>query len=276
MIPAKAGWFPRGATEIDARRFCFAAWLVICALCLLWNLGGALLYDVDEGAFSEATREMLERHDFVTTYLNGQLRFDKPILIYWLQALSVSVFGLHEWSLRLPSALAASGWLWTIMVFVRRRLDVTTAIIAMTFAGTAVGVLAIGRAATADALLNLCLCAALLDAYGYSETARRAQLIRAYVWMGLGMLTKGPVALIVPFLVTGIFFVVAGRTREWLKAIVDPLGWALLLAIALPWYVLEFAEQGVLFFKGFFMRHNVDRFTETLQGHRGAWFYYIP
>ena len=62
---------------------------------------------------------MLERRDFITTYLNGQLRFDKPILIYWLQALSVSVFGLHEWSLRLPSALAASGWLWTIMAFVR-------------------------------------------------------------------------------------------------------------------------------------------------------------
>src|SRR4051812_12048494 len=86
LQPAKAGWFPRATSEFAARRYCFAAWLALCVLCLFWNLGGALLYDVDEGAFSEATREMLERHDFVTTYLNGQLRFDKPILIYWLQA----------------------------------------------------------------------------------------------------------------------------------------------------------------------------------------------
>jgi 4-amino-4-deoxy-L-arabinose transferase-like glycosyltransferase len=276
MIPAKAGWFPRPATELDARRLCFAAWLALCALCLFWNLGGALLYDVDEGAFSEATREMLERHDFLTTYLNGQLRFDKPILIYWLQALSVSLFGLHEWTLRLPSALAASGWLWAIMVFTRRRLDPLTAILAMAFAGTAVGVLIIGRAATADALLNLCLCAALLDAYRYVESGRRAQLLRVYAWMGIGMLTKGPVALVVPCMVTAVYFASTGRIRDWVRAIADPAGWLLLLAIALPWYALEFREQGALFFNGFFMRHNVERFTDPLQGHTGAWFYYIP
>ena len=263
-------------TDVDARRFCFAAWLALCALSFFWNLGGALLYDVDEGAFSEATREMLERHDFVTTYLNGQLRFDKPILIYWLQALSVTLFGLHEWTFRLPSALAASGWLWAIMVFVQRRLDPFTAVIATALAGTAVGVLIIGRVATADALLNLCLCAALLDAYRYIESGRRAQLLRVYAWMGVGMLTKGPVALLVPCMVTAIYFASTGRMRAWVRAIADPVGWLLLLAIALPWYLLEFHEQGLLFFKGFFLRHNVERFTDPLQGHTGAWFYYVP
>jgi 4-amino-4-deoxy-L-arabinose transferase-like glycosyltransferase len=263
-------------SDLDARRFCFAAWLALCALCFFWNLGGALLYDVDEGAFSEATREMLERHDFVTTYLNGQLRFDKPILIYWLQALSVTLFGLHEWTFRLPSALAASGWLWAIMVFVQRRLDPFTAVIAAALAGTAAGVLIIGRVATADALLNLCLCVALLDAYRYIESGRRAQLLRVYAWMGVGMLTKGPVALLVPCMVTAIYFASTGRMRAWLRAIADPVGWLLLLAIALPWYLLEFHEQGLLFLKGFFLRHNVERFTDPLQGHTGAWFYYVP
>ena len=56
-----------------------------------FNLGEAPLFDVDEGAFTEATREMFERNDFMTTCLNGSTRYDKPILIYWLQALSIKI-----------------------------------------------------------------------------------------------------------------------------------------------------------------------------------------
>ena len=87
-----------------------AGWLLAayCALVLFANLGAAPLVDVDEGAFSEATREMLARGDYVTTWLNGELRFDKPILTYWLQAAAVSVAGPVEWAFRLPSALAGA------------------------------------------------------------------------------------------------------------------------------------------------------------------------
>ena len=66
------------------------------------NLNGYLLFDHDEGAFSEATRGMFERNDFITTYLNDRVRFDKPILIYWLQAASISIFGTEVWAFRLP------------------------------------------------------------------------------------------------------------------------------------------------------------------------------
>ncbi|MFN4065583.1 MAG: ArnT family glycosyltransferase, partial [Parazoarcus communis] len=62
------------------------------------RLGGAPLFDVDEGAFSEATREMFERGDFLSTYLNGEHRFDKPILVYWLQAIGFLLFGATEWA----------------------------------------------------------------------------------------------------------------------------------------------------------------------------------
>ena len=51
-----------------------------------WLLGDSALYDLDEGAFTEATREMFENGNFIATYLNGEPRYDKPILIYWLQA----------------------------------------------------------------------------------------------------------------------------------------------------------------------------------------------
>src|ERR1700693_780813 len=63
-------------------------------------LGRAPLFDVDEGAFSQATLEMFQRGDYLSTYLNGVPRYDKPILVYWLQAASVLAFGAAWPSLR--------------------------------------------------------------------------------------------------------------------------------------------------------------------------------
>ena len=83
-------------------------------------LGDVPLFDLDEGAFTEATREMLQRRDFISTWLNGAPRFDKPVLIYWLQAGAVTLFGQSEWAFRLPSALCAAAWVWVIFLFVRR------------------------------------------------------------------------------------------------------------------------------------------------------------
>src|SRR5437763_12236328 len=104
------------------------ALVIYCAILFFWNLGAAPLVDVDEGAFSEATREMLARGDFITTYLNGELRFDKPILTYWLQAIPVSLAGPVEWAFRLPSALAASLWVWLLYRFARREAPETASI----------------------------------------------------------------------------------------------------------------------------------------------------
>ena len=135
----------------------------ICLVCFFYSLGLSPLFDLDEGAFSEATREMLERGDFVTTYLNGTPRFDKPILIYWLQAFSVSLFGLQEWALRLPSALAASLWTLAVFSFTRPRFGQTAAVAAAAMTASALAVTVIGRAATADAVFNLLVALSMFD-----------------------------------------------------------------------------------------------------------------
>jgi hypothetical protein len=240
------------------------------------QLGGFPLFDVDEGAFSEATREMLERGDFVTTWLNGQPRFDKPILTYWLQALSVACFGAREFAFRLPSALAALGWVGAIFLFARQHADRNTAYCAALIAATTLGVNVIGRGATADALLNLFLALAMFDIYRYMEQplARYRRLV--WLWMALGLLTKGPVALLIPFAASGLAFALHGKLRAWRQALFDPAGWLILLAVAGPWYVLEYLRQGDAFIAGFFMRHNVERFMAPLQGHRGNLLYYLP
>src|SRR5262245_12141409 len=85
-----------------------------------WMLGAAPLFDVDEGAFSQATLEMFQRGDFLSTYLNGQPRYDKPILVYWLQAAFVFLLGPSEWAFRLPSAICGTLWAYLTYGFAKK------------------------------------------------------------------------------------------------------------------------------------------------------------
>jgi 4-amino-4-deoxy-L-arabinose transferase-like glycosyltransferase len=70
----------------------------------LMGLGMAPLFDLDEGAFTASTTEMFLRHDFLSTWLMGVPRYDKPVLSYWFQAGSVALLGPSAWAFRLPSA----------------------------------------------------------------------------------------------------------------------------------------------------------------------------
>jgi 4-amino-4-deoxy-L-arabinose transferase-like glycosyltransferase len=259
---------------------------------LFFRLGTVPLFDVDEGAFSEATREMLARGDYVSTWLDGQARFDKPILIYWLQAASITLFGTGEFAFRLPSALAATAWIGAIAVFGRERFDGAagpdsaqgggqvsgrgSGHAAAFIAATTAGFTVIGRGAIADALLNLFLALAMFDIMRYAADGQPRQRRRVFLWMGLGLLTKGPVALLVPAAAACLGFALQGRIGVWWRALRDPAGWAILLAVAAPWYLLEYARRGHAFLAGFFMRHNVERFMAPLQGHGGGILYYVP
>jgi 4-amino-4-deoxy-L-arabinose transferase-like glycosyltransferase len=252
-----------------------ALWAVALLAPLVLRLGTAPLFDVDEGAFAEATREMLASGDFGFTTLHGAPRFDKPILVYWLQAASVAAFGLGEGALRLPSALCAWGWCLAVARFGWTRLGPRTAMLAGAIAATSLGVLAIGRAATADGLLNLLLALAALDAWRHLESGARGPLRRAYLWIGLGLLAKGPVALVVPAGATLVWALASGALRRWARAALDPAGWAILLAVAAPWYAYALHRHGWAFVDGFLVRHNVARYTSVLEGHRGSLLYYL-
>ncbi|MFZ4760104.1 MAG: ArnT family glycosyltransferase, partial [Burkholderiaceae bacterium] len=185
-----------------------ASRIVLAAYWLAW-LGVAPLFDVDEGAFAEASREMLTSGDWGHTTLNGTDRFDKPILVYWLQAASIGLFGVNEWAVRLPSALCAFGWALATGGFAAQRWGERTGLLAAVILSTSLGPLAIGRASTADALLNLLLALAAFDLWRYLERAAPASgapdphgaaaaLRRMALWIALGVLAKGPVAVVVP------------------------------------------------------------------------------
>lgn len=261
----------RPALPLDARLLLLGA-----ALSLLVGLGAAPLFDLDEGAFTAATLEMFARGDFMQTFLNGQPRTDKPILIYWLQAASVAVFGWSEWALRLPSAVASLAWMAMAYAFARRLYDTPTALAASVLTATTLGVALISHAATADALLNACLAGAVFAQYLALRDGDRRLGLLAWACMGLGFLTKGPVALLLPLGTAFLYCASRGAWARFFGHALNLRGIGLFLLIAAPWYVAVTLMHGTTFVEGFFLKHNVARYAGAMEGHAGGPLYYLP
>ncbi len=253
-----------------------AALALLILVSFFAGLGSAPLFDVDEGAFSEATREMIVSKNYLTTYLNGAPRFDKPILIYWLQMASVRLFGLNEFAFRLPSALAGTAWATSIFLFVRKESGNRQAFLAAAMMVLSLQVIVIAKAAIADGVLNCFLAMTMFALLHHYKTGSKNALHFAFAAAGFGMLTKGPIAIIIPFAVTFLFSLQGGTLKKWIRMICNPAGIALFLLIALPWYLLEYRDQGMDFIEGFFFKHNINRFNSSFEGHSGSLFYYIP
>ncbi|WP_295004136.1 glycosyltransferase family 39 protein [uncultured Dechloromonas sp.] len=263
-------------------RFLLSPFSLVLAVLIAFvlNAYSLPLTDVDEGAFSEATREMMARGNLVSPTLNDAPRHDKPILIYWAQAASVSVLGVSEIGFRLPSIVFAVLWMLALYRFCLRHADRRTAQVAALVMALSLAVGFIAKAAISDALLNLFIALSMFGIYDYFCAERdgrptRRLLFYTYAMLGLGFLTKGPVAVFFPLLVSGLFFVSAGAWRAWLRAIFFWPGWLVFLAIVVPWHVAVYLDQGDAFFRGFYLKHNVNRYSNTFEGHGGKWYYYL-
>ena len=233
------------------------------------------LFDLDEGAFSAATREMIESGNWVSTYLNGVPRHDKPILIYWFQAVSVNLFGLSEFSLRLPSILASMVWIYSVHHFCKQVFDTRIASLSVWLLSSCWLTTIIFKSATADALLNSIICLTFFQIYYYISNPRSWRLVWIGVLMGLGFLTKGPVAVVLPALSSLITLAILSKEKVWLRAVVHPYTWGMFLLIVLPWHIAVYLDQGYEFFKGFYLGHNLNRFSETRESHGGKIYYYL-
>ncbi len=251
-------------------------WLLALVMLPLLSLGTPPLFDLDEGAFTSSTTEMFLRGDFLSSYMLGEPRHDKPILIYWLQAAAISLFGASEFGFRLPSALASGLWILATYLFVARVQRREAGLIAAMIIATAAGLSIITRAATADALLHLFLAVGGYATWLWFKEGKPVWRYLGFAAMGLGFLTKGPIAVLVP-VGTAFLWCLSekspGRFFRW------ALHWRailLFLAIAAPWFVLQTWIEGPDFLRGFFLKHNMSRFDTPMEGHGGQYFYYLP
>ena len=245
-----------------------AAFLVYLA-----GLGGFHLLDVDEPRFATASRNMIARGDWIVPWFNGAVRYDKPILIYWLQAGAMLLLGATEVAARLPSAFGiALGAAATTGIGMRIGLPAATSMLAGGILATAPIAIAIGHGATADGLmlgLTTSTCWLLFT------MAEQRPLVRQSIGLGslLGacFLVKGPPALVAP-LALWIGLTMTGRGPRWRDGFLATfVATALVLAWGIPALVLTdggFWNEGI-------GHHVIDRSTRGFEGHGGhQWYWY--
>jgi len=239
-------------------------------------LGGHALWDVDEPNNAVCAREMLATGNWWVPVFNGALRFDKPILLYWLMMPAYSLFGVNEFAARLPSALAMTALTFTVFHFGRRLVNEKVGLTAALLFATMLHIIVIGRAATPDPLFMLCISFALFALFYVDQIRpdRPHLLYAAYAAIGLGVLAKGPVAVLMPALAVGSYLLLMGRWRD-LSLFRPVRGLLIILAVALPWYVAVGVLTDGVWLQGFILHHNIDRFTGSLQGHRGFPGFYL-
>lgn len=247
--------------------------LTVSALLTLPGLGATSLWDVDEGVNAQAAREMRDADTWVIPTFNYHLRTAKPVMLYWLQRASYAVFGVSEWSARLPSALA--GCLSVLLTYElgRRLFGRATGLLAGIILASCVQFAILSHAATPDALLLTFTLLAMLAFWVGHEDGSRAFWVPTAVACGLAVLTKGPVGVVLPGLVILAYF---AWNRELSRLLDRRLAVAALVfvLVAGPWYALVASETRGEWVKAFWGHDNVGRFLRPLEGHRGPIWYY--
>jgi 4-amino-4-deoxy-L-arabinose transferase-like glycosyltransferase len=248
--------------------------VLVIGVCLFSGLNTLGLVGPDEPRYAAIARAMAETRDWVTPRLWGTPWFEKPILYYWTAATSIRLFGVSEFSLRLPSALAGllavAAAAWTAL----RSYGMRTACYALLMLPATVAMIAFARAATPDMLFAAFLTAALAAAIEILQKPRPGTLARILfgVFLGAGVLAKGPAAVLLAGGGVLLWSALSGRWRASLRFL-HPVLVVAACATALPWYIVC-ALRNPDFLRSFLWQHNFERYLTPVFEHRQpVWFF---
>jgi 4-amino-4-deoxy-L-arabinose transferase-like glycosyltransferase len=249
----------------------------LASLAYLVNLGASSIWDANEAYYVETPREMIESGNYITPTFNYEPRTNKPVLSYWIVAGLYHFAGVSVAAERVAIAAAA-------LIVIAATFFLARAVSPYAIAGliAALGLAAnprffmFGRRILVDVLLGACITLTLLF-FVLAErqpARRRLFLLLMYASVGLGMLTKGPVAAVLPAAVFFLYLMVHGGLSR-LRSMMLPAGTLVVLAIVVPWYVALYNANGWEPIASFFGRENFDRYTSDLGVTRSP-FYYVP
>lgn len=255
-------------------------WLLWAAIALIWF--GALdhrdLFQTDEGRYAEIPREMLVSGDWVTPRLNGFLYFEKPPLQYWATAAAYHLFGQHNWTARLWTALC--GFLGLVASYwaAKRFWGPRAALFATAFLLSSPYYLAMGHFNSLDmglaCFLNLALFAFLAAQHQEGAPLSRYFMLLCWLFLALALLNKGLVALVLPGLTLIGYSLWKKDWRLWQRL---ELGWGLgvLLLVTAPWFLVVSARNpGFLQF--FFIHEHFQRYLSEIHERVEPWWYFLP
>jgi 4-amino-4-deoxy-L-arabinose transferase-like glycosyltransferase len=229
---------------------------------------------------------MVADNNWITPTYDGENRYDKPILFYWLMAASYKMFGVNEFSARFPSAISAFLLSVAVFLFARRFGGEQGALYAAISLVLSPYFLLYSHAAVTDMTLTLFITLSLLSFYlsapeGAVRSGTRSSPMRPnayiygfYAFSALAFLTKGLIGILFPFGIA-IIFVMIAEGLPGIRRVLYPKGLAVFVIISAPWYIAEFAVNGREFFEQFFIKHHFKRYLDVISGHSGPVYYYF-
>jgi hypothetical protein len=251
--------------------------IIIVAFVLIGaNIGGLYIYALDEAKNSTCAREMMEQGEWIVPTFNYELRTDKPPLHYYFMIGAYSIFGVNEFSARIFSVIMGvltivSIWFLAVRYYGQRTALYTTLVLLSSLHFSLQFHMAVP-----DPYLIFFMTFGFVAFYIFYREGKSLYLFLSYLSFGLGVLVKGPVAIALPGLAILLFLIFA-RTFNWSYFLkLKPL-WiiAILLLIIAPWFVMVGVKTNGEWLNDFFFRHNLGRYTNTMEGH-GAIFLVTP
>jgi 4-amino-4-deoxy-L-arabinose transferase-like glycosyltransferase len=251
-------------------RMRMSALLALAALVYGANFWGTSIYILDEAKNAGCAMEMWQTAEYVVPTFNGELRTDKPPLHYYFMMAAYQAFGVSPFSARLFSVLAGIALVAVLYFFIRKIVNESTAWWTGLVMVASVQMAIQFHLAVPDPYLLFFLFTGLLSFYYGTTQSKTVFIYVFYACAALAFLSKGLIAIAFPGLIICTYWLLTGGiTLTRLRAARLLSGGLLFLLIAAPWYVWVGVETDGAWLHGFFVQHNVERYTQTMEGHRG-------
>lgn len=249
--------------------------LIIISSFFFIGLGHVHLFDWDEINFAESAREMIESADYFKVQINYKPFWEKPPLFFWLQVLCMKLFGVNEYSSRLPNAVFGLIYLITIYRIGKQHYSFQFGMIwSLIFAASILPHLYF-KSGIIDPVFNYFI---FLSVYYFykattNDSINSKYLLLSGIFSSLSVLTKGPVGLLLLGLSVLVFLVISKfkkmpPVKNWLVFI---FGFLILFSV---WILIELSNNGIQNLEKF-IAYQVELFTQPVAGHEQPFFYHF-
>ena len=252
------------------------ALMLLCACILFINIDGWDLWLPDQPRYAQVAREMLKTGDYLVPHLGAKVYPNKPPLFFWLIAICSMPYGdVTPASARLPSAFATLGVVLSTYFLGRKLYNSLTGFVAGLILFTGIEFFWLATRAQIDMTLTLWTTLALLLFYcGYTgKKFNSAYYLLSYLFMGLAVLTKGPVGFLIPLIAIFLFFTAKREFRKF-KEINLFKGLLIVLGTVSLWLVPACIMAGADYTQNILLIQNLGRVKNSFS-HRAPFYYYL-
>ncbi|MFW5758732.1 MAG: ArnT family glycosyltransferase [Bacteroidota bacterium] len=236
----------------------------------LFGSGNSPIYILDESKNAQCAYEMLTSGDGITPVFNGELRTDKPPLHYYCMMAAYSIMGKTPFAARFFSGIFGSILMLVLFLFVNQHSTKLHAWWSIFVLWASIHFIVEFHLAVPDPYLITFTGIGLMSFYHWMQTRKRWAIWGIYAMLGLGVLSKGPVAVALPGLAMLIYLLVTHQfSLGVLRKLFSFSGILIFLIIVIPWYYLVWKTTDGAWIEGFIVDHNINRFSDTKEGHGG-------